>query len=163
MKIFMFFAMFCALVGSAQAELYRSVDSQGKVHYSDSPLPGTDDVEQLKLGAKPTPDDSLPYETQRAQQRFPVTLYIAPGCGAPCSDAQTFLNMRGIPYAEHNLDTTDKVEAYRKDTGGLQIPTVTIGNTRLKGFLDSTWNKELDFAGYPKSAPYRPHTAQPAQ
>ncbi len=163
MRIFMFFAMFCVLAANAQAELYRSVDSHGKVHYSDSPLPGTDDVEQLKLGAQPTPDDSLPYETQRAQKNFPVTLYIAPGCGAPCSDARSFLNKRGIPYTEHDLDTTEKVEAYRKDTGGLQIPSITIGNTRLTGFIDSTWNKELDFAGYPKSAPFRPRTAQPAQ
>lgn len=163
MKLFMFFAIFCALVGSAQAELYRSVDSKGKVHYSDSPLRGTDDVEQLKLGAKPTPDTSLPYETQRAQKNFPVTLYVAPNCGAPCSEAQSFLNKRGIPYTEQNLDTAEKVEAYRKENGGLEVPAVTIGNTRLKGFLDSSWNKELDYAGYPKTAPYRPRATQPAQ
>lgn len=163
MRTFILFALCCALAGNAQAELFRSVDSQGKVHYSDSPLPGTDDVEQLKLGAPPTPDDSLPYETQRARNLFPVTLYVAPGCGAPCSDAQSFLSKRGIPYAAQNLDTAEKVEAYRQDNGGLEIPAVTIGNTRLKGFLESTWNKELDFAGYPKTAPYRLRAAQPAR
>lgn len=163
MRAFILFAMCCALAGNAQAELYRSVDSKGKVHYSDSPLPGTDDVEQLKLGAKPAPDTSLPYETQRARKNFPVTLYVGPNCGAPCSDAQSFLSKRGIPYAEQNLDTAEKVEAYQKETGGLQIPTITIGSTRLKGFLESAWNKELDYAGYPKTAPYRPRATQPAQ
>ncbi|OHC82781.1 MAG: hypothetical protein A3J99_07040 [Sideroxydans sp. RIFOXYD2_FULL_59_7] len=163
MRALVLFALCCALSGNAQAELYRSVDSQGKVHYSDSPLPGTDDVERLKLGNPPTPDDSLPYETQRAQKNFPVTLYVAPNCGAPCGDAQSFLSKRGIPYTEQNLDTAEKVEAYRQDNGGLEIPAVTIGNTRLKGFLESSWNKELDFAAYPKTAPYRPRAAQPAQ
>ncbi len=163
MRVLMFITLFCVIALNAQAELYRSVDSQGKVHYSDTPLPGTDDVEQLKLGTPPTPDASLPYETRRAQQRFPVTLYIAPGCGAPCDEAQAFLRKRGIPYSEQNLDTFEKADAYKKETGGLQIPAITIGNTRLKGFLDSSWNKELDFAGYPKSAPYRPRAAQPAQ
>ncbi|MDD2699670.1 MAG: glutaredoxin family protein [Sideroxydans sp.] len=163
MRMFVLFAMFCAVITGAQAELYRSVDSQGKVHYSDTPLPDSDEVEQLKIGAKPAPDTSLPYETRRAQQNFPVTLYIAPGCGSPCSDAQSFLNKRGIPYTEQNLDSAEKVEAYRKVTGGFQIPSVTIGGTRLMGFLDSTWGKELDYAGYPKSASYRPRSASPAQ
>jgi len=163
MRIFMFLAMFCVFLGSAQAGLYRSVDSQGKVHYSDTPLAGSDEVEQLKLGVTPTPDDSLPYETRRAQKNFPVTLYVAPDCGAPCSEAQSFLNKRGIPFTEQTLDTAEKVEAYRKVNDGLEIPSLTIGNTRLKGFLESRWNKELDFAGYPKTAPYRPHTIPPKQ
>jgi glutaredoxin len=163
MRTFILFALCCALAGTAQAGLFRSVDSQGKVHYSDSPLPDSDEVEQLKLGAPPAPDDSLPYETRRAQQNFPVTLYVAPNCGAPCSDAQSFLSKRGIPYTEQNLDTAEKVEAYRQANGGLEIPALTIGGTRLKGFLDSAWNKELDFAGYPKTAPYRPRAAQPAR
>lgn len=163
MRVVMFIAMFCVVAASAQAELYRSVDSQGKVHYSDTPLPGTDDVEQLKLGTPPTPDTALPYETRRAQKFFPVTLYIGPGCGAPCETAQAFLRKRGIPYTEQSLDTFEKAEAYKKEAGDLQIPTITIGNTRLKGFLESSWNKELDFAGYPKAAPYRPRAAQPAQ
>jgi len=163
MRAFILFAMCCALAGNAQAELYRSVDSQGKVHYSDTPLAGTDDVEKLKLGTTPAPDASLPYETQRAQKNFPVTLYVAPNCGAPCSDAQSFLSKRGIPYTEESLDKAEKVEAYRQANGGLEIPALTVGNTRLKGFLESAWNKELDLSGYPKTAPYRPRTVQPAR
>lgn len=163
MRTFMIFAMLCVLAFNAQAELYRSVDSQGKVHYSDSPLPGTDDVEQLKLGTPPAPDDSLPYEVQRARQNFPVTLYIAPDCGSPCTKAQAFLDKRGIPYTTHLLDTVEKAAAYREAVGGLQVPSLTVGKTRLLGFLDTDWNRELDFAGYPKSAPYRPRAAQPAQ
>ncbi|MBU0689052.1 MAG: glutaredoxin family protein [Gammaproteobacteria bacterium] len=163
MRIFMIIAMLCVFIGNAQAGLYRSVDSQGKVHYSDSPLPGTDDVEQLKLGAKPTPDTSLPYETQRAHKNFPVMLYVSPNCGAPCNEAQSFLNKRGIPFTEQSLDTAEKVETYRNKNGDLTVPALTIGDTRLKGFLESSWNMELDFAGYPKSAPYRPRPVQPAQ
>ncbi|MDD2928380.1 MAG: glutaredoxin family protein [Sideroxydans sp.] len=163
MRTFMLLFAFSLLAGNAQAELYRSVDSHGKVHYGDRPKPGSDDVEKLKLGVTPTPDDSLPYETQRAQKLYPVTLYVAADCGAPCGEAQAFLHKRGIPYTEHNLDSAEKIEAYRKANGGLEIPAITIGKTRLKGFLASAWDKELDFAGYPKSAPYRPRTMQPAQ
>lgn len=157
------FVLLCLSSLGAQAGLYRSVDSQGKVHYSDSPLSGTDDVERLRIGTPPAPDESLPYETRRAQQRFPVTLYISQDCGAPCTQAQSFLRQRGIPYDEQILDTPEKVEAYRQANSGLEIPAITIGTTRLKGFLEPLWTKELDFAGYPKTAPYRPRAAQPAQ
>lgn len=144
----------------ASAELYRSVDSSGKVHYSDRPLPGTDEVETLKIAPPPTTDDSLPYQTRRAMQTFPVTLYVSPNCGTPCSEAQTLLKQRGVPFVEQSLDTAEKVEAYRQETGGLEVPAVQIGKARLKGFLATQWDKELDFAGYPKVAPYRPRTAQ---
>jgi glutaredoxin len=153
--------MLCLFTTGAQAELYRSVDSHGKVHYSDSPLAGSDDVEQLKPDTIPTPDDRLPYETRRAQQAFPVTLYVGPECGAPCTQARSFLNQRGIPYTEQSLDSYEKVEAYRKANDGLEIPTLTVGDTRLKGFLASSWDQALDIAGYPRTAPYRPRAMQP--
>ncbi len=159
MRILMLFTLSCLMVGTAQAELYRWVDGSGNVHYSDRPLPGTAEVETLKVAPPPSPDDSLPYETRRAMQAFPVTLYVSPNCGTPCSEAQALLKQRGIPYSEQNLDTAEKIEAYRSETGGLEVPVVRIGKTRLKGFLAAQWHKELDFAGYPKAAPFRPRTA----
>jgi len=144
----------------ASAELYRSIDSSGRVHYSDRPPSGTDEVQTLKIAPPPPADDSLPYEVRRAMQTFPVTLYVSLTCGAPCSQAQALLKERGIPYTEQVLDSAEKIEAFRQETGGLEVPTIKIGKTRLNGFLASEWHKELDFAGYPRVAPYRPRGAQ---
>ncbi len=150
-----------ALVGSAQAaELYRSVDTSGKVHYSDKPLPEAEDVEELKFPSEPPPDDSLPYETQVAKQNFPVTFYVVPTCPA-CQQARELLDKRGIPYKEVSLVKQEEVDAFRKASGDSQVPTLLVGKTWLKGFLAETWQKELDFAGYPKIAPYRPQRAAP--
>ncbi len=143
------------LFGNAQAgELYRSIDSSGKVHYSDKPLPDAQDVEELRLGGNPTPDESLPYETQVARQNFPVTLYVYEGCGTACAHARQFLQKRGIPYTEKNLATKEELDAFRKASGSDQAPTMSVGKTWVSGFLAEQWNKELDFAGYPKNAPY---------
>lgn len=161
MKLFLFLFGFF-LFGNAQAgELYRSIDSSGKVHYSDRPLSGTEDVERLKLGSEPLPDDSLPYETQRAKQTFPVTLYIYEDCGAVCKQARDLLNQRGVPFIEKVLASQEDINTFRKTSGGGQVPAATVGKTWLNGFLAEQWNKELDFAGYPKSAPYRPRPATP--
>jgi len=150
------------LAGSAQAELYRSVDSSGKVHYSDRPLENAQDVERLKADKVPDADTSLPYETQRAKQNFPVTLYVREKCGSICQTARDALNKRGIPYTEKNLVTQEEIDAFRKATGGGgEIPSLTVGKTWLRGFEAGQWNSELDFAGYPKTAPYRPRAATP--
>ncbi len=145
------------------AELYRSIDKDGKVHYSDSPLLDSDDVQQLKLGNEPTPDENLPYETRRAMQNFPVTLYTFPDCGSACQQARELLNKRGIPFTEKSLVTQEEIDAFRKDSGDSKLPSATIGKTWVKGFLADQWTKELDFAGYPAIAlTYRPPRAASA-
>ena len=140
-------------------ELYRSIDSSGKVHYSDRPLRGTDEVEQLRLGKPPTPDDSLPYATRRAMQNFPVTLYVSEGCGSPCQTARNLLQQRGIPFAEKLVASKEELDAFRQASGTDRVPAATVGTTWLRGFLAADWNRELDTVGYPKSAPYRPRAS----
>ncbi|MBI4807885.1 MAG: glutaredoxin family protein [Nitrosomonadales bacterium] len=156
------------LAGNAHAELYRSIDSGGKVYYSDRPLVGSEDVAEVKVDKAPVPEESLPYETQRAKQNFPVTLYTFPDCGSACKMARDFLGKRGVPFAEMSLVKQEEIEAFRKESGDSQIPAISIGKIWLKGFLEERWNKELDIAGYPKKAAYRQPTpvappAQPAQ
>lgn len=146
-------------------ELYRSIDKDGKVHYGDSPLQDSEDVTRLKLGNEPTPNENLPYETRRARQNFPVTLYTFPDCGSTCQQARDLLNKRGIPYMEKSITKKEDMDAFRKDSGDNMLPSATIGKTWVKGFLADQWSKELDFAGYPKNVlTYRPpHPASSVQ
>jgi len=161
MKKYILLASLLVLANAHAAELYRSIDSSGNVHYSDRPLQGSEDVEQLKLGKGPQPDESLPYETQRAMQNFPVTLYTYPDCGSICQQGRDLLNKRGVPFTEKSLVKQEDIDAYRKDSGDANIPALTIGKTWVKGFLAERWNNELDYAGYPKTASpnYRPRAA----
>jgi hypothetical protein len=131
-------------------EFYRSIDKDGKVHYGDSPLEGTEDVEKLKLGNDPIPNENLPFETQRARENFPVTLYSFPECGSACQHARELLSKRGIPFTEKSLVIQEDIDAFRAASGDSKIPAVSIGKTWLKGFLAEQWNSQLDIAGYPK-------------
>jgi hypothetical protein len=160
------FLLICVLMlANVQAsELYRSIDKDGKVHYSDTPLEGSEDYERLKLVREPVQTENLPYETQRARQNFPVTLYTFPDCGAACQQARDFLSKRGIPYTEKSLGKKEELDAFRKDSGDSKMPAATVGRGWLKGFQAEQWNSELDIAGYPKKVlTYRPAPAQPAQ
>lgn len=141
---------------SAQAgKLYRWVDAEGNVHYGDAPPADAKQVETKKLSDAATQNQDLPYEARRAQQNFPVTLYVADNCIDACNKARSFLSKRGIPFSEKSLKTLEDFDAFKKLSGSDSLPTLSVGKNFLKGFLDSQWNNELDIAGYPKTSTYR--------
>lgn len=143
------------MVFSAQAdEYYRSIDSKGHIHYGDQPLTNAAGIEKLKPKSEPTVSDTLPFETERAKEKFPVTLYVAESCGNACVLARELLLKRGIPHTEINLVTVDEIEKFKKESRSGNLPTVRIGDTWMEGYLEMQWQKELDAAGYPKTAPY---------
>ena len=160
--IFLLFACLAIMPLSVEAgEIFRWVDKDGKVHYSDMPPENAADVERKRLSSQATDIEDLPYETRRAQQNFPVTLYITNGCGAPCDMARSMLSKRGIPFSEKLLKTQQEIDEFYKTSGSTGAPTLSIGKSFLSGFQEPRWNSELDVAGYPKTATYRQRIAPP--
>jgi glutaredoxin len=163
-RIVLFFIFLAAMpVGAYAGKLYRWVDPQGKVHYGDLVPVDAVRVEVRQFSDVAIPGEDLSYETRRAQQNFPVTLYVADSCTDPCSDARSLLNKRGVPFTEKNLKTQEDMDAFKVLSGFDTVPVLGIGRALLKGFLAEKWNSELDFAGYPKTPPYRPLVKTPVQ
>ena len=144
-------------------ELFRWVDKAGKVNYGDTPPMDAIGVERIKFSSQPAQNEDFPYETRRAMENFPVTLYVGDNCGEPCVQARGSLNKRGIPFSEKSLKTKQDIEAFKKLSGlDAFVPTLAVGKNFLKGFEESQWNSELDIAGYPKIASYRQRTVLPS-
>ncbi|MGA9665759.1 MAG: glutaredoxin family protein [Gallionella sp.] len=143
-------------------ELFRWVDKAGKMNYGDVPPADATDIERLSISSESTLNDDLPYETRRAQENFPVTLYVGNDCGDLCDQARSLLNKRGIPFTEKLLHTREDIEAFKKLSGiDGGIPVLAVGRDFLKGYSEPRWNSELDIAGYPKTASYRQRIATP--
>lgn len=143
--------------------LYRWVDKEGKVHYGDRPADDAIKSERKKF-AEPadTNDEDLPYAARQARQNFPVVLYVGANCGQTCEEARNYLDKRGIPYSEKKITTKEEITAAKSSYGINMVPSLTVGKTGLNGYLQSSWENELDLAGYPKSAGYRkPKAAKP--
>jgi glutaredoxin len=133
------------------AQLYRWVDEKGNVEYRDTPPPASaKKVEQRPLGGGTAEASSLPFSVQQAARNFPVTLWNS-SCGALCDQARAHLTRRGVPYSEK--DPQADIEAFKKLTGGLEVPVLYVGSNRIKGYLESEWDSALDIAGYPRTAP----------
>jgi glutaredoxin len=128
--------------------VYKSVDKNGRITYSEvPPLPGSGD----KLTADSASSGSLPYALQQVVSRYPVTLYTTADCG-PCINARLMLTQRGVPFAERTVSSNEDIDAYKKLNGDTSMPLATIASQQLKGYEETEWTKYLDAAGYPKSS-----------
>ena len=159
MKIFISLSVvaFSLVLGSmanAQA-VYRWVDADGRVQYSDSPPPiGTKGVQEKNVSGNSIQNNELSLVAQDAQKRNPVTVYVSE-CGESCDAAKAYLNKRGIPHTV--VDPTRTIELnkkFKEETGGTVVPVIKIGEKRLSGWSESAWSGALDAAGYPKTPPF---------
>jgi len=152
-----------AAVAVAQQQVYRYVDKDGKVVYSDrSPPTDSKDVQAKRLSPNFIESNPVPMATAQAAERFPATLYTF-ACGTVCQNAEALLNRRGVPYTTVNVEDVKGAEQLKKLTGEQQAPVLQLGDKLVaKGFNESRWQAMLDEAGYPKSAPRRTTTPKGA-
>jgi glutaredoxin len=166
-------ALAAALLAQAQTTVYRWTDKDGKVHFSDTPPPPeAKDAQQKRVGGGGSDDTQLPYATQIAAQRNPVTLFTGAACGEPCDRGRELLARRGVPFTERDAqNNAEDQEALKKLIGALDVPLLLVGSNKMKGFEEGTWQASLDSAGYPRTrlpgqAPLRqaapPAPAKPA-
>jgi glutaredoxin len=156
--------IFAALLGAAcaaSAQLYRWTDESGRVYVTDTPPPRTaKDVQALPAAAPAAAaadTASLPYAVQLAAKDSPVTLYTAPDC-APCGEARSLLNGRGVPFREVLVADESQQEELRKVAGALAVPTIAVGGSVQKGFEEGAYHALLDIAGYPKTGEAPPRS-----
>ncbi len=141
------------VVAAAMAQpLYRNVDKNGKVSYSDQP-PAANAQPTAPRAGTPTgrSDAGLPYELRQVVQRYPVTIYTSEECG-PCGTGRSLLITRGVPFDERVVKTNADTAALQRISGQSSLPLLSIGSQQLKGFSDAEWSQYLDAAGYPKSS-----------
>ena len=147
-----------SFAATAQAQLYRWVDEQGSVHYTDQPPPpNAKKVEEKKFTDNVVQTDKLPYSVQQAVKNFPVTLFTG-DCGEVCTLAKAYLVKRGIPYSERlpgkNQEDLEQLKKVVKEN---YIPVLQVGkSSTLKGFNESEWASTLDQAGYPQTNTLKP-------
>lgn len=141
--------LLCA--ASAHAELYKWVDANGKVNYTDTPPPpNISKVEKKSLRGGGGADQALPYELGEAVRNNPVTLYTNDKC-PPCDDARRYLKNRGVPFSEKLVVSAEDQERMQLAGGEGQLPFFVVGRNRQTGFEPGGWGSLLTAAGYPES------------
>jgi glutaredoxin len=144
------------VAATAGAQMYRWVDKDGKVHYTDAPPPGAaKSVEKRGAPAAADAGSGAPYALQQAVKNAPVVVYTSPNCGQPCADGKALLVARGVPYREIPVggDSGMSNEEFKKATGATGVPALSVGKLTTPGYGAEAWHNALDAAGYPRNAP----------
>ena len=161
MKRLLFVVLMLATAG-ASAQMYRWVDQNGKVNYSDTPPApaAAKSLEKKKLGGSVIETSQLPFQLQAAVRTYPVVLYTSPSCKDGCVQSRDLLAKRGIPFREVSVFDDDTNALLKKATGSNQVPTMTVGSQVQVGYEPGGFNSLLDTAGYPKTAINLPGVAK---
>ena len=178
MKKHAFIFLLCFSTLSGAQSLYKWVDAQGKVSYSDQPPPPTVTVKDLSstlntLGAGQAQAEPLSLESQRLVANSPVVIYTTTGCKL-CDQGRDLLRKKGVPFTEKTVTTSEDLKALGAQFNSQTLPVLAVGKTNINGFGTSQWNEALNQAGYsaapaaPKTylngavSPLTPATAKPA-
>lgn len=135
-------------------QLYRWVDKDGRVHYTQTPPPrgAAKSVQPRNLGSGSVMESSEPsYVLQQAMKNFPVTLYTAPSCKEGCPETRELLAKRGVPYREVNVVDQRTSDALKKATGDNKVPALIVGSQVQVGYVPQVIQGLLDSAGYPRT------------
>jgi hypothetical protein len=141
---------------SQTQQVYRYIEPDGRIVYTDKPPPANAKGAQSKrVGGNTIDTSDLSYSSQLAQDRYPVTFYTF-DCGEICQSAEGLLNKRGVPHTKVNVTDAAGAEQLKRLTGGLDAPVLQVGEDVSRGFNETKWQALLDQAGYPKTpAPRR--------
>ena len=134
------FTIFLLLtVVSASAEIYRWVDSQGKVHFTDKPPQAANTkTVKLKINSFTSPsvenfkfDDKL--ITKRKASVASVVMYSTEWCGY-CKQASSYFRQNNIAFTEYDIEKSDKGKRDYQKMNGKGVPIILVGNKRMNGF-----------------------------
>ena len=132
--------------------IYRSVDAEGRVVFSDKP-PVIAKKTQAIDSAQPTFNGgpALPFALQQVVSQYPVTFYTTQDC-APCDSGRNWLQGHGIPFTEKTISTNEDIAAFQRLSGQVSMPFLTVGLQHIKGYSESEWTQYIRAAGYPDSS-----------
>jgi glutaredoxin len=144
--------LLCGQPAAQERQVYRYVDQDGRVVYSDrAPVSGAKDLQRKRVTANTISTSELPLVVQQASERYPVTLFTF-ACGPACENATALLNRRGVPYTTVSVDDAEGQQKLQAAAGELSAPVLQVGDKLIaKGWNEARWNTLLDQAGYPKS------------
>lgn len=149
-------ALTCLIIsGSVVAEIYKWVDAEGNVHFSDNKSASqTARPVQLKSNINSYNGSALPkYEDNRAAGKktrtknrlntLPrlgpkrVIMYSTRWCGF-CKKAKAYFKQKGIAFSERDIEASSQANKEYQSYGGGGVPLILVGSKRgtrkLSGF-----------------------------
>ena len=134
----------------AAAELFKWIDQDGKVHYSDAPPPNRKskriDLKINSISGPPVISKNRSASQVAATTAERVRLLTAAWCGY-CKKARAYLQARGTPFEDLDVETSAQGKSAYDALGGRGVPIILVGQQRMDGYDASALEAMLKNAG----------------
>lgn len=139
------FMMILVFSGIAVAEVYKWVDSNGRLHYSDVPPENVNakklDIKINSIEAVSVERNALPTEPLSGKAgKKTVVMYSTEWCGY-CKIAAKYFRKQGIPFKEYDVEKSSKGKRDYKRLKGNGVPIILIGKSRMNGFSQARFDQ----------------------
>lgn len=133
----------------AQAEIYKWVDADGTVHYTDTPPEGHEQNLAItgSISSYASPEivttegsETAPDKKSKPAGNRRVVMYSASWCGV-CRTAKKYFAEKKIPFTEYDIDNNPKAKADFDRMGGRGVPVILVGKRRMNGFSPGGFEK----------------------
>ncbi|MCW5625819.1 MAG: glutaredoxin family protein [Burkholderiales bacterium] len=146
--------LIATLAFPAAAEIYRWVDADGRVYYTDTPPPKNagkklkiDTRPSVAPAPKPLPSTAAKPAPSPAVRGEPVRLFTTAWCGY-CKKARAYLQSRQIPFEDLDIETSQWAKGQYDALGGQGVPVILVGGRRMDGYDQGGLERMLDASGW---------------
>ena len=122
---------------SAQAQLYKWVDENGRVHYSDQKQEG---VQLQDVKGTVNSYEAVTYDESLFTHVDKVVIYTRPTCGY-CNKAKLFFARNGIKYKEYKVESSAVAKKKYARLNATGVPVIFVGKKRMNGFSAPQFEK----------------------
>lgn len=124
---------------SATAEIFKWVDADGDVHFTDSPPKNTKTtkvtvkVNSYKFVKVVASKNKVATTKKTAPEDKTIIMYSAEWCGV-CRKAKNYFKSKAIAYKEYDIDKSEEAKRKYKELNARGVPVIFVDDTRLNGF-----------------------------
>ena len=115
------------------AEIYKTIDENGRVVFSDKPSQSAEIVE-VKVNSVEGPATVTDYKSVLSSFNN-VVMYSTEWCGV-CKRAKKYMQKKGVKFKEYDIEKSSDAKRKFKKLGGSGVPLILVGNQRMSGFSE---------------------------
>ena len=144
MKYLALLTILLIVAGPSFAEIYRWVDEEGQVHFSDE-KPNNANFKEVQIDDKISSYQGISYgtykaETSKTASKYEVIMFSASWCGY-CKKAKTYFKKSKIRYTNYDIEKSSKGKRLYKQMGAAGVPVILVGTKRMNGFSESGFKR----------------------
>jgi glutaredoxin len=125
------------LSSQARAEIYRWVDEQGNVNFSDK---ASERHESDTVRVRVNTYAAVSYDVSLFDTGRKVVMYSASWCGH-CKRAKRYFRKHRIPFTEYDIEKDRKARARYDRMRAAGVPVILVGKRRMNGFSEAGFEK----------------------